>query len=132
MAKQEDPTKDVTLDPGTKLAKLEPAVIDSLPTTLTVEVQQPTSCQGVGTVSLSGSRYSGSSADFNYILLFAVDVGGGVTTWELRVTDVRAGTGCPGLRRYRRNPAANNPVGDYCYWNGSSMNCSTGKAGVWT
>jgi len=66
--------------------------------------------------------------DFAYARLWRIDTGGQNYTWQLKVYAV-SGT-CVGLHNFRLTQAADDPVGDYCYFADDQIDCSMGKAGV--
>ncbi len=113
----------------TQLGPVDPAMMDSLPETLDVEVISP--CTGdQSLVRQSDELYAGSSGDFTYVTLYSISVSGN-PSWEMKVWDYRHGSGCYGTSYYRRNPADGNPVGNYCLYDGS-MKCNDGSATVST
>lgn len=70
--------------------------------------------------------YMGSNGDFSRATLARID-DGGTTSWEAAVEDYRSGTGCYGIKKYRRNPAADNPLGSFCVLNTSGeQDCDAG------
>ncbi|MBS3822229.1 MAG: hypothetical protein KGY81_10755 [Phycisphaerae bacterium] len=73
-------------------------------------------------------EYYLTEGDFTYGRLWRVDTGGGNHTWHLRLY-VSQGT-CAGLHDFRLQEAADNPLGDYCFFENQTLDCEKGQASV--
>lgn len=69
-----------------------------------------------------------SGGDFSIATCSRIDLGSGGYTWELKLWKL-SGT-CGGLNAFRRSPAADNPVGAYCRYDATGMDCDAGEANV--
>lgn len=101
----------------------------SLPTTLEVTVLSP--CIGQQTLTkINDSAYSGTDGPFTLVNLLAIDDGGS-DSWALQIINFdQTPSGCFGVTNYRLDTPSDDPVGEYCKWNGSSKDCSAGRAVV--
>jgi hypothetical protein len=73
-------------------------------------------------------EYYLTEGDFSYARIWQDDIGGGQKTWYMKLYYQGVGSPCFGLYTFRLSEDADNPVGDYCRWTGSAINCSTGQA----
>lgn len=73
-------------------------------------------------------EYQGISGDFIYARCLRINLGGSNYTWEL--TLYKGSNPCGGFHTLRLSTAADDPVGDYCKWTGSSTDCTQAKAKV--
>jgi len=110
-----------------ELASISQEVLESLPSTVNVDVEEP--CTGSQSLTKqSDTLYAGSTGDFTYATLYSISVGDN-QSWELKTWDYRQGSGCYGITYFRRNPADSDPIGDYCLYDGS-IHCDEGNATI--
>ena len=80
------------------------------PATVHISVQSP--CEAEQVVNKTNPNlYAGGTGDFQYIYLYTITVNGG-TSWELRTFNGPQGP-CSDPLVFQRDPAADDPVGDY-------------------
>lgn len=112
-----------------KLASRESMASLSLPSTLNVDITSPCVKSQVVQLNSSGTLYSGTTGDFDLIVLASIN-DGGTTTWEMITYDSETGSGCIGRRVWRRDPADTDPVGSYCRFINGALDCNAGTGDV--
>jgi hypothetical protein len=73
-------------------------------------------------------REVSGGGDFDYVRCWRIDDGSGGQTWRMDIWYNGGTLSCTGYHACRRNADGDDPTGDYCYYDGSSTDCSKVEA----
>ncbi len=116
--------------PNEELPSRESMASLTLPGSLMVGISSPCTKVQIVHLNAQGTMYSGSDGDFDLVVLSKV-TSGGTTNWQMTTWDYESGSGCRGQLSWRRNPAGDDPVGNYCRYVSGAVDCNAGSGGVW-
>ena len=76
-----------------------------------------------------GPEYLRASGAFSHAFMWRVDLGNHVYTWRMQLR-YNGGGPCDGLWVLQRKSNVDDPIGEYCYFNGSTVDCGICRAAV--